>query len=338
MQRWLKGTIRKNEFYIFVTIIIIGILIQIRSGQFFTANNFVDLANAMIVPGLFALGAFLVIVSGGIDVSFPALASLSVFVTTKVLLGMNYTGSILVPILMVAAVGVAFGSLNGFIIAKFGFPAFVVTLGTQSVFRGILQGALNAVTIYKLPDSMNNFGDASIFSVQNPVSGLISKMPLSFIVLVAAVIIIFWLLRYTMFGRGIYAIGGNESSAQRAGFNVFRIKFSVYIITGLLASVTGLIRTCQIGQFQTTNLFGMEMTIIASVVLGGTAITGGKGSITGALLGTFLIVLVQNSLILLGVSTTWQGLFLGVLIIIGTGISALQVDRANNKIVGLKDV
>jgi simple sugar transport system permease protein len=326
----LRKIAHYNETYIFIVIVLMAFVIQARSGQFFTSNNIVDLASALVVPGLMAVGAFMVIISGGIDVSFPALASLSIYITTKFLLDTGYQGGILLPILMVCFFGALFGAVNGVLIASFNLPPLIVTLGTSSVFKGFMQGALNSKQLAVIPKGMSAFGASSLFVATNPVSGLSSRMPVAFLALVFVLVLSFFVLRYTMFGRGLYAIGGNETSARRAGFNVWLIKFLLYVSVGIIVSLAGLIRVCMMTQCHPTNMLGMEMMIIAGVVLGGTAITGGTGSLTGCMLGSILIVMVQNSLILMGVPTFWQGVSLGILILIGTGVSAYQVMRVND--------
>ncbi|MDQ7991130.1 MAG: ABC transporter permease [Propionicimonas sp.] len=332
IKRFLARAVRSNEFYVLLVIVALGVVIQVRSGQFFTANNLVDIANAMVVPGLFAIGAFLVIVSGGIDVSFPALASLAVYATTRVLVDTGYTGGVWLPFLLAMVLGGLLGAFNGLFIARLALPTLIITLGTASVFSGVMQGVLNSVQIPNIPPSMEAFGTATLFVARNPESGLTSNMPVSFLILVAVLALAFVLLRFTMFGRGIYAIGGDESAAARAGFKVRRIKFWLYVIVGVIAAVAGLIRTSMMGQMHPTNLLGMEMMVIAAVVLGGTAITGGTGSLTGVMLGTLLITIVQNSMILIGIPTFWQGFSLGLLIIVGTGISAVQLARSGNRL------
>ena len=329
MNKGLKKLTKRNEPYIFLVVLALALLIQFRSGQFFTGNNLVDIASAMVVPGLFAVGTFMVILSGGIDVSFPALASLTSYATTKMLLDAGYTGGIWLPILISLSLGAALGAFNGYFIGFLGLPALIVTLGTSSVFKGVMQGALNSVQLATIPPGMQAFGTSSLFVASNPLSGLTSRMPVAFLVFASVLLVSFLILRYTFLGRGIYAIGGNEVSAHRAGFNTRRTKFLLYVFVGMMASLAGLIRTCMMQQNHPTNMLGMEMNIIAGVVLGGTAITGGAGSLTGCMLGTILIVIVQNSMILLGIPTFWQGFAVGLLIIIGTGVSAWQVFRAN---------
>ena len=332
MKKFLAKAVRSNEFYVFLVILALGIIIQARSGQFFTVNNLVDIANAMVVPGLFAIGAYLVIVSGGIDVSFPALASLAVYATTRFLVDNNYTGGIWLPFLMAMALGALLGAFNGLFTARLALPTLIITLGTASVFSGVMQGVLSSVQIPNLPPAMNDFGTAVLFVARNPESGLTSNMPVSFLVLVGVLALAFVLTRYTMFGRGIFAIGGDESAAARAGFKVRKIKFWLYVLVGVIAAMAGLIRASMMGQMHPTNLLGMEMMVIAAGVLCGTAITGGTGSLTGVMLGTLLITIVQNSMILMGIPTFWQGFSLGLLIIVGTGISAYQVKKAGSRL------
>ena len=330
MPRLLTKVLRANEFWVFLVIAALSLVIQARSGQFFTANNLVDLAGAMVVPGLFAVAAHLVLVSGGIDVSFPALASLAVYVTTKVLVDNGWNGPVIVPFLIAAGLGALLGAFNGLFTSRLTVPTLIITLGTANVFNGVMQGALKSVQINTIPASMRSFGSSSLFVARNESSGLQSSMPVSFLILVAVVAVAFVVTRYTMFGRSLYAIGGDESAAARVGFKVRATKFWLYVIVGIiaaLAALAGMVRTCAMGQMHPTNLLGMEMMVIAAVVLGGTAITGGKGSLTGVMLGTLLIVIVQNSMILMGIKTFWQGFALGLLIIVGTGVSALQVMR-----------
>ncbi len=331
MQSFLHKMVRSNEFYLFIVILVICLFIQFRSGQFFTPNNLVDLANAMIVPGLFGIGAYMVIVSGGIDVSFPALASLAVYAVTRVLVDQDFQGPWIVPFLAVVLLGAVLGAFNGIFTSRIAIPTLIITLGTANVFSGVMQGALSSVQISQLPPSMEAFGRASLFTATNRTSGLTSALPVSFLLLIAVLVIAFLIMRYTMFGRGIFAIGGDESSAVRAGFKVRRIKFWLYVMVGVIAAIGGFVRTTSMGQMHPTNLLGSEMMVIAAVVLGGAAITGGTGSLTGVMLGTLLIVIVQNSMILIGVPTFWQRAALGFLIIVGTGISAVQLTRRRRR-------
>ncbi|MDD2232789.1 MAG: ABC transporter permease [Sphaerochaetaceae bacterium] len=320
-----------SEPYVFLVLLLLCILIEIRSGQFFTANNIVDICSAMIVPGLFAAGTFMVIISGGIDISFPALASLATYATTRLMLNMNYEGGVLIPILIALAIGAVLGAFNGLFIGYFDLPAMIVTLGSSNVFKGIMQGALKSKQLAVIPVGMRTYGTSALFTVQNSQSGLTSRMPVAFISLVLVYAVVYFVLHFTMFGRGIFAVGGNDISAHRAGIHVKRTKFLVYVFAGMIASLAGVTRTCMMQQCHPTNMLGMEMNIIAGVVLGGTAMAGGSGTLIGCVLGTLLIVTVENSMILLGISTTWKSVFVGAIILIGTAISAYQSTRKIRK-------
>ncbi|MGI6777716.1 MAG: ABC transporter permease [Acetivibrionales bacterium] len=332
-----KKLFKRTELYIFFTIILLSILIQVRSGQFLTGNNLVDLTRSMIIPAMFAIGAQMVIVSGGIDVSFTAVASLAMYVTTRVLLDMDYQGSVLLAYVMGAGLGLLMGALNAILIARFKFPTLIVTLGTSSIFTGVMQGVLGA---HELPiaDPMTAHGKAKLFSAYNPELGLSSDMPVTILLLAGLLLIALFIMRYTMLGRGIYAVGGDEVSAKRAGFNVFAIHIFIYCFVGLLAGITGIARACMMLNCHPTNMMGMELTVIAAVVLGGTRVTGGSGTLTGTMLGVALMTIMSNSLILIGIPTYWQKVFTGAIILIGTGVSAYQILQSKKRLVSsLKD-
>ena len=332
MQKKFKKMLGQTETYVFLIIVLIALVIQARSGQFFTGNNIVDLVSALIVPGMFACGAFMVLVSGGTDVSFPALASLCAYATTKLFLDMNYGGSVLLPLLVAVVLGALLGAFNGYFIGYMNMNVLIVTLGTSSIFKGIMQGALDSKQLAVIPEGMRSFGTTALLTAYNSDMTLKSVLPMTFLVFVVVVIAVWFIMSKTYFGRGIYAIGGNPAAAKAAGFNVKRTKLFTYTIVGAISALAGMMRVCMMQQCHPTNMLGMEMNIIAGVVLGGTAITGGAGTMFGTILGTFLIVMVENSMILLGIPTTWKSVFVGAVIVIGTAVSAMQVIRASKAV------
>jgi simple sugar transport system permease protein len=331
-----RTVFKRTELYIFAAIVFLSILIQARSGQFFTGNNLVDLARSMIIPAIFSIGALLVIVSGGIDVSFTAIASLAMYSTTSILLGSDYGGPVLLPYFMGASFGLLMGLINGILIARFHFPTLVVTLGTSSLFIGIMQGVLAAHEI-PVPPSMRHHGQAFLFRVYNSRLNIGSDMPVTIFILLGLLLVVFFITRYTMLGRGIFAIGGDEVSAQRAGFNIFGTKMFIYGFVGAVAGIGGIARASMMQNCHPTNLNGMEMTVIAAVVLGGARVTGGIGTLLGAMLGVALMTIMSNSLILIGIPTYWQKVFTGAIIIIGTGVSAYRANANPRKRSGTKN-
>jgi simple sugar transport system permease protein len=331
----LKKLTKKTEFYILVTILLLMAIIEIRSGQFLTGNNLVDLVRSMIIPAMFAIGAHMVLVSGGIDVSSPAIASLSMYVITDLFLKSDYQGSIWFIYAAGAGIGLLLGALNAVLIAKFKFPTLIVTLGTSSVFTGIMLGVFAAHEI-PVPKPMLDHGKAKLFSAANEQLGISSDMPITIFLLLALLFVAFFIMKYTMLGRGIYAVGGDEVSAERSGFNVFAIHFFIYCFVGLLAGITGIARASMMLNANPTNMLGMELMVIAAVVLGGARVTGGTGSLTGTMLGIALITIMSNSLILLGIPTYWQRVFTGAIIIIGTGASAYRLLRSKKRLANLQ--
>ncbi len=329
----MNKLLKKNEFYVFLTIILLSLIIQMRSGQFFTPNNIVDLVVSMIVPAMLSLSAFLVIISGGIDVSFPAIASLSMYVTTELMVKLNFAGPIWVVYLIAAGIGILLGSFNGLLVVLLKLPTLIITLGTSSVFIGIMLGALKAREIADLPVTMQSFGNASLLVARNAESGLTSNLPPTVLLLGGIVLILFLLLKFTVLGRSIYAVGGDEIAARRSGFPVDKTKIFVYMLSGCIAGIAGISRVCMLQNCYPTNLLGTELNAIAAVVLGGASITaGGIGTLTGALLGTALITIMANSMILLGIPTYWQSFSTGMLILVGIGVSAYQTMRAQTRI------
>lgn len=316
---------RRTEFYVGVALVALCAVIELRSGQFLTGNNLVDLARSLIVPAIFCVGEMLVLISGGIDVSFPAIASVSMFVVSKHMEW--YQGSVALHLLVGTLLGLAMGSVNGFLIAKYKFNAFLVTLGTASVYTGVLFGAL-AAKKYPVPEPMYNLGKAGLFTARNETLGITSTMPATALFFVAVLVLAWFLLRRTMLGRGIYAVGGDAVAAERAGFNIFRIQMFIYCFVGALAGFMGVVRACMMLNCNPTTLNGMELTCIAACVLGGASLTGGKGTLSGVMLGIALITVMSTSLILLGIPTYWQKVFTGLIIIVGTGMSAYQALRS----------
>ena len=320
----------RSEPYVLAAIILLGILIQARSGQFFTGNNLVDLVRAVIVPALLSVGCMMVIVSGGIDVSFTAVAALAMYVTDRILLSSQYAGNVLLPYAMSAGLGLAMGALNGFLIAFLRLPTLVVTLGTASLYTGLMFGAF-AASASDVPPAIVAHGKETLLTAVNSQLGLTSTMPSQILILVGVFVLAFLFLRYTMLGRGIYAIGGDEAAAERAGFNVRAIKMLLYCLVGVLAGITGISRISMMAYADPSTFLGMELTVIAAVVLGGTRVTGGVGTLTGTALGVALMIILANSLILIGIPTYWTRVFTGAVIIIGTGVTARQISTKRRR-------
>ena len=327
-----RNLLKKNEFYITVIIIVLACIIQVISGQFFTSNNLVDLLRSMIVPGMMAAGLFMVIVSGNIDVSFPYTAMLCMFAVTKWFSVIDYQGPVFLAFLIAGVIGMVLGLLNGVLAAWLKLPTLIITLGTCTIFLGITQGVLQSSVISVLPVPMAKMVTTNLFSVVNGETGLGSSMPVSILFLAAIYLIVGFIMKYTMLGRGIYAVGGDPVAAERAGFNVSFIRIFVFTFMGAIGGITGITQVTVSGMCQINFFDGYEMTIIAAVVLGGANIAGGSGSVIGTCLGVLLMKMISNNLILLGIPTNWSKFMTGILIIAGVSMSAYKNVLAKRRI------
>ena len=326
----INRLLKRNELYVGAAFLALCLIIGMRSPVFFTANNAVDILKAAVVNGIMVYALMLGIIAGGIDVSFPAIAVCSMYLTSKLCESTDYMGPVVWPILLAVAIGTVLGTINGLIIALFELPAFIVTLGTSSVFHGLLISLVGAKPVNRLQPTMEAMSKAEIFRVQG--ENYVSILPVTFWFFLLVMIAVYIILRYTMLGRGIYAMGGDRVSAERAGFNIKGITIFVYGFIGLASGLAGIAHTIQARTCVPTDLMGSELIIIAAAVLGGTSISGGKGTVFGTTLGLLLITTARNSLILMGIPSTAQRAVVGLIIVIGTGISAYQAMRENNRI------
>ena len=327
----LKRMTRRTEFWIFLVLVIMCIAIQIASGgQLSEASTVVTILRSMVVDGMFAMVCLVVMVSGGFDLSFPAIAALSYSLATTICVNAGWCSTNPVAGFLIAMViGAILGMLNGWIIANFKLNTMIVTLGTQTFFIGVSMGLLEMKEITSaLPLGFRTAGEAYLFEVTNS-AGLRSTMTAMFIPFVILCIITSFVLNKTMFGRALYAIGGNEVSAERAGYNVKRVKFILYTVVGAVSGFIGMVRVCMARQSIPKALVGKEMTIIPAVILGGASIFGGEGSVFGTVCAVGIITVVSNSMLLVGIDSYWQDFFNGLVILIGVTISAIQAMRKN---------
>lgn len=326
----MKKLFKTHETYVALTVVALCLVIGIINPVFFSAPNIVNLFRNSTVNGIMAFALMMGIIIGGIDVSFPAIAVCSMYIVTKTLESMTYEGPVAIPIIAAALLGTLLGLFNGFIITKFNLPAFIVTLGTSSLYHGFLVWVVGSKPVNRLEPPLENFGKMEIFRVTSDTTS--AGLPYTFLFMVAMAFVVWFILNKTMLGRTIYAIGGDRTSAERAGFPVKRTIVFTYTFIGMAGGLAGIIHAIQSQMCIPTDLMGCEMMIIAAVVLGGTTISGGRGTVFGTCLGLAVITIAKNSLILVGITSTWQRFVLGLIIVIGTAISAYQALRASRKI------
>lgn len=318
---------RRTETLLALTIVVLSIYIGTVSPVFLTVGNLFDLLRSSIVIGLFAMGTLIVIISGGIDVSFTAVAVFAQYATVKLMTIYLPEAPLWIIFVIAALIGFGLGLINAFFISRFRLPTLIVTLGTLSMFRGFLLFAIGNKIIRDIPPSMPAFARTSLFEVE--MAAGVSRLHPGVIFTVLAAIVVWFLLDYTMLGRGIYALGGSREAAERAGFNISQIQYFIYGTVGLLAGLGGIIYASLNRQANPQELVGSELNVIAAVVLGGATLTGGRGTVLGALLGVGLVVIMNNSLVLIGVPSEWQRVVIGLIILVGTGLPTIQARRAS---------
>ncbi|MFN3705091.1 MAG: ABC transporter permease [Thermoflexales bacterium] len=327
----------KQETLVAITLAVLCLLIGFINPVFWTAGNWFDLARSATVTGIFAIGVLIVLISGGIDVSFTAIAVFSMYATTVIMRSIGYQGDMTLFFVLSALIGLGLGLINAFFIARFRLPTLIVTLGTQSMFRGFLLFVIGSRIIRDIPPGMADYSRAFLFMVTDQARGVTVGLHSAVLWLALIAVLAFILLRYTMLGRSIYALGGSREAAERAGFNVTATQVFVYAFVGVLAGIAGMIYGGLNRQANSQDIVGQELDVIAATVLGGASITGGRGSVIGTLLGVMLVVVMSNSLVLMGIPTTWQRVVIGAIIIIGTAVPTLRNLRRHQRAVNVDD-
>lgn len=320
----LRKLFSHNETYLLIVVILFSAVITIINPVFLTVENLFDLLRSSSGTALVALGVFVVLLSGGIDLSFATIAIIGQYICVNVLIKSGID-SLALAFLVSCLLGIGLGAINAFLISFFKLPTMITTLGTSSLYHGLMLEFVGtkAVNVGQMPDCIKAFGRMNVFTIVKP-DGTEYGLSVFFLILVVMIVITWAILRFTMVGRGIYAIGGNIEAARRVGYNVRRIQFFVYCYAGFLASIMGVMHLALIRYSNPNYLVGTELGVIAAVVLGGTRISGGAGTITGTLIGCALITILEKNLILLGLSSYWQQFFIGVVIILGVTFTYSQ--------------
>jgi len=322
----LKGG--NNEGVVVLVLVVLVVAMTVANPEFLSFSNLFSIVRSSLVPTVLALGVLMVIISGGIDVSFTAIAIFAAY-STVTWVGQRGAGT-LVLLVLACAVGAALGLVNGLVISKLRLPTLIVTLGTSTMFKGVLIAYIGAQYIADLPDAMARFGNANVLSI--PSAGEVANLHVFVIPVAVLCVLVWWVLSHTMWGRSLYAYGGDPEAARRAGFPVVRAQIILYTAVGVLAAIGGLMHVTLSRNANPQDLVGTELDIIAAVVLGGASIFGGRGSVLGTVLGVFLIQIIQNSLILVGIPSVWQRAAVGAILILGVGVQALSAKRSSRKV------
>ena len=311
----MKNTMKyMSELTTVIALIILMAVITIINSNFLTANYLLNLLLQVTSNALIAFGMTFVILTGGIDLSVGSILALSSALIAGLLgSGMPVTLAILISLIL----GCILGMMNGLLISYGKLAPFIVTLATMTIFRGATLVYTNGNPITK--------GLSDTFLFQFLGQGYIVGIPFPVIIMFIVFIVLYVLLHKTAFGKSVYAIGGNEKAAYISGVKLNKVKIIIYSISGIMASISGLIITSRLSSAQPTAGASYEMDAIAAVVLGGTSLSGGKGRILGTLIGALIIGVLNNGLNIIGVSAFWQQVVKGVVILIAVLIDRFKV-------------
>lgn len=315
----LKKYIRSSEFYLLIVDAVLVLFLSVYTGgTFLQLTNLRSLVVGYSALGIIAAGVLVVIISGGIDISFMAIATIAQYAMAQYMLHMG--GNFLTIILISIATGIVLGCINALLVYHIKAPTLIITLATMSIFNGLLLWATKGVKLFGFPDWFAAKSETSIVAI-----------PIGFLVLVF--LLTWYILKFTKMGRKIYAIGGNIEAARRMGVNTLGVQLFVYAYVGAIAALGAIVQCYLIQQVALNDLVGNEMDVIAMVVLGGVSLSGGKGTVSGTVLGMLLVAIMSNGLTLMGVSSYYQDLVIGSVILVSfclTGWKMLQNSKKAN--------
>jgi ribose/xylose/arabinose/galactoside ABC-type transport system permease subunit len=301
--KWTRAGTFFSTYGIYFAFVLLAGILSITSPPFRTVSNIENILQQISVNGIIAIGMTLVIITAGIDLSVGSVLALSAVVATS--FAHADTHFLLVPILLGVLTGLAAGTVNGILIAKNRLAPFIVTLGMMTVARGLALVYTSGRPVINLSDSYDEIG-----------SGSLGPIHISTIIFFVAALLGIFVLHYTRFGRYVYAVGGNELAAKVSGVNTDRVLIGVYALAGALAGLGGIVDSSRVMAGSPSTGLGYELDAIAAVVIGGTSLSGGVGSIAGTLVGVLIIGVMNNGLDLLNVSSYWQEIVKGVIIVL----------------------
>jgi ribose transport system permease protein len=305
-----KKLLHRREAGIFFALVGLVILITGFQPNFINSGNLFLVSRQIALTAIIALGVLFVILTGGIDLSVGSTVGLSGF-----LCGLAMAAGLhpLVAIVVGLLTGAIVGAVNGAIVAFVGVTPFIVTLGMLGVARGAVLVLKHGDSVREISKGFIAVGNGSVFGISVPV-----------VILIIIAIVCFLVLGRSVFGRQVFAIGGNEKAAALSGINTRAVKFLTYVLSGVLSAVTGILFVARFQSAQADAGKGMELDAIAAAVIGGTSLMGGEGSVAGVLLGAIIMGVIRNGLVLMQVSSYWQELIIGTIIVLAAILDVIR--------------
>ncbi len=323
--------IDNTQRFLIVIIVLYCILVQSRNSAFLSMATLFTMFRSAAGTIILSMGVLMVMISGGIDVSFPAIAIFGGYTSLRICMACGIQSMFLTFAISIA-IGIVLGIGNAVLINILKLEPFIITLSTASVYFGlmtILVGTKN-VGATDLPAQFKTLSKMKLITTTNQYGGEIGLSV--FIIPVAICVVLTWfILRKTLIGKGIFAMGCNNEAARRAGFNVNLLRVFIFGYAGFLAGVMGIIYIAGTNSVNPVSLVGTEMSVIACVVIGGASPAGGYGTIFGTLLGVILYYLFSQTLVYLGLSASWQSFFMGIVLLISLITTSWQRRVQNRK-------
>jgi simple sugar transport system permease protein len=305
---------KSYEFFLVLLLIFVSLTIGLINPAFFSIGTFFDIVRIQTVYILLGFGLLPVLILGGVDISFVAIAAISTFPVHMWLQKMGYDGGIWVYYFLCTIVGLSVGGLIGWLLGTYKLQIFDLSLGMNTLLYGFVLFFVGSLADFNMPKGMVGWNKNYLIIVNSVVGE--SGLHISFLSIIVAGAFLHFLLKYTTIGRAIYAIGSNKSVAIRTGFNLKKVYLVVFPIMGALSAIAGLTQSVLLAYFPPTLFLGKNMQVLAAVVLGGASVTGGRGSVIGVFLGTLLVGLVNQALVYLGISTQWYEAVIGAIFIV----------------------
>lgn len=312
-----------TEVALLGVIAVICVFLSFATDRFFTLGNAFDLLNTSSVNIIFAVGLLVVLIAGGIDISFAVAASVVQYCAATVL-GWIGGGNWVIGLILAGAIGVGLGCINAFLIHKFRIISIVATISTFNIFFGLLMFFTGGVSIYSLPDWLTT---RVVLFEREMADGSWAEITLPVLIMTVCVAATWLLITRTTTGRQLYAFGDNPEGARRFGINIGAMQFIAFGWLGLMAGIAGLVQAHYAQEVVPNALYGRELDVLAAVVLGGARLGGGKGSVLGCILGVLLVAITQNGLNLMGVSPFAFKMIVGAIILVAITLSNSSIER-----------
>ena len=303
-----------GKYIIFIFLAVFCVVLSVTTSGFLTEKNIINVLRQVSYNGVIAVGMTFVIITGNIDLSVGGVVGLAAIVACDFAHPGEYP--LIIPILVALGIGALVGLINGIGIAYGHVPAFIMTLGTNTILRGVIMLYNNGKPVLNLSEQYQAIG-----------SGYLGKIPIPVIILIAVLLLGWFILNKTRFGRHVLAVGGNEQAARVSGINTKLVKITVYIMSGIFSAIAGMIISARVNAGSPTLGTGYENDAIAAAVIGGTSMMGGQGSMIGTIGGILIIGVMNNGLDLLNVSSYYQQVAKGIIIIAAVLFDMLSKSR-----------